>query len=217
VLTWEGFEPPYDRACPDADAYSCWWPRDFDRVATWYELVETVVLFDNQKYMDGGVSSGWRATISAHEWGHNLGLEDHAEGTVCDLGLLMGRGPHDLSGSPCMSSPSPQEADSVAQFYGYWGPADPDQDGFSNDRENWVGTDPRDNCSDIWFDAAWPLDIDNDRDIDAGGDVINYSGRMNAKPGSPLWWQRLDLNGDGKLNAGGDVIKYSGKIGNRCT
>ena len=147
--------------------------------------------------------------------GSQLNLEDHG-GNQCDTYLIMSVD-NNHSQPPCVAGPTWQEGDSVAQFYGDWGPADPDQDGFSNDRENWVGTDPRDNCSDIWFDAAWPLDINNDRLIAAVGDVLNYVNRGGARPGSPGWWQRLDLNTDSVIGAVGDVIKYSGKIGNRCT
>jgi thermitase len=94
---------------------------------------------------------------------------------------------------------------------------DDDGDGFSEAVEVWISTDTLDACPDDSNDAAWPLDINNNGVITTTGDVVAYSGRIGATPGSPNWWQRLDLDANGMITVAGDVIKYSGKVGATCT
>jgi len=94
---------------------------------------------------------------------------------------------------------------------------DTDCDGWTDDEESYVGTDSWDACPDGPSDAAWPLDIDNSRDIDVTGDVFEYVGRIGATPGSPNWWQRLDFDQDRAISVTGDVFIYVGKIGASCT
>jgi hypothetical protein len=94
---------------------------------------------------------------------------------------------------------------------------DTDCDDFTNTVEQYLGSDPYDNCPDSSSDDAWPLDINRDRWITVVGDVLNFSGRIGASPGDPNWWQRLDFNADGHITVVGDVLKYAGKIGQTCT
>jgi hypothetical protein len=94
---------------------------------------------------------------------------------------------------------------------------DTDCDGWTDSQESYVGTDSWDACPDSTGDAAWPLDINNDRVINLGFDVAPYAGRIGATPGSAKWWQRLDLNADGLINLGGDVMLYRNRIGSACT
>ena len=94
--------------------------------------------------------------------------------------------------------------------------ADDDDDGFDDDEELYVGTDPLDNCPDSPADAAWPLDVNNDGGINVVADVLNFRGRIGATPSAPNWWQRLDFNGDGLISVVGDVLMYRGRIGETC-
>jgi hypothetical protein len=95
--------------------------------------------------------------------------------------------------------------------------ADDDNDGFSDDNELCIGTDPLDACPDDPSDAAWPLDINNDGEIHVVTDVLNFRGRIGATPYAPNWWQRLDFNCDGLISVVGDVLMYRGRIGETCT
>jgi hypothetical protein len=92
-----------------------------------------------------------------------------------------------------------------------------DSDGFTNERELYLSTDPLDACADDLSDAAWPLDINNDGALTVPGDVLNFAGRIGAAPGNPDWWQRLDLNEDGAITVPGDVLMYAGNIGGACS
>jgi len=94
---------------------------------------------------------------------------------------------------------------------------DGDDDGFSDAREVYLGTDPLDACPDNSSDDAWPLDVDSSRDISVTGDIINYRGRLGSRPGDPNWWQRLDLDQSGDISVTGDVFKFRGKLGLTCT
>jgi hypothetical protein len=99
-----------------------------------------------------------------------------------------------------------------------WEPGTSDQDGdeWNNEDELYIGTDPFDDCPDNLSDAAWPLDINNDRDIDVSGDVFNYVGRIGATAGGPNYWRRLDLDVSGDIDVTGDVSMYIGRIGESC-
>jgi len=98
---------------------------------------------------------------------------------------------------------------------------DTDGDGFNNNVECYLPTDPADNCTNNpGVHDAWPLDVSMNKVITVVGDVLPYSGRIGAHgpPGpSPGWRQRLDLNMDNWLTVVGDVLKFSGKIGQSCT
>ena len=94
---------------------------------------------------------------------------------------------------------------------------DTDSDGFGNDDECYLGTDPLDACRDDPSDDAWPLDVSMDGQLSVVGDVLNFRGVIGATPGAPGWWQRLDYNGDGQLSVVGDVLLYRGRIGDTCT
>ena len=107
----------------------------------------------------------------------------------------------------------PQEYDDWARTFCF---DDTDCDGWTEDQESYLGTDPVDDCPNSSSHAAWPLDINNDRYITVSGDISNYSGRLGAQPGWPNWWQRLDLNADGYITVSGDVSKYAGKLGQTC-
>jgi hypothetical protein len=95
---------------------------------------------------------------------------------------------------------------------------DSDVDAYSDGVEQYLGTDPSDNCPDDPTDDAWPLDINMDTYVTVVGDVLNYTGTIGARwCGDGGWWTRLDLNADGVITVVGDVLRFSGKIGERCT
>ncbi|UCH87329.1 MAG: hypothetical protein JSU97_02770, partial [Dehalococcoidia bacterium] len=98
---------------------------------------------------------------------------------------------------------------------------DTDLDGFNNDVECYLPTDPADDCTnDPGVHDAWPLDVNIDTFVTVVGDVLPYSGRIGAWGGPPPdagWMQRLDLNMDNYITVVGDVLPFSGNIGASCT
>ena len=99
-----------------------------------------------------------------------------------------------------------------------WSPEDQDCDGFDDDVESYLGTDPLDSCPDeIGVHDAWPLDVNMDMAITVVGDALNFRGRIGAAQGSPEWWQRLDLNADNFITVVPDILYYRGLINTGCT
>jgi len=86
-----------------------------------------------------------------------------------------------------------------------------DNDGFADDKELYIGTDPFDACSDNISDPAWPFDINNDTKVNVG-DILKFSaeGVLLTKEGDPKFNRRYDLNADRKVNVG-DILLYSAK------
>lgn len=73
--------------------------------------------------------------------------------------------------------------------------ADADQDGFSNAKEQWLGTKFNQKCAQNASDHAWPADINNDTFIN-GGDVSTLVPYIKKeKP----YNKRYDLNQDGQI------------------
>jgi hypothetical protein len=106
--------------------------------------------------------------------------------------------------------------------------ADDDNDGFSDVVEQYLGTEPLDNCPN-WPPGpggnAWPADIDADGMLSVTGDVYNYVERLGAKSGpsaycpGPLlgnWSQRLDLNKSCDISVTGDIYYYVNRLGEKC-
>jgi len=88
---------------------------------------------------------------------------------------------------------------------------DDDNDGFNDDKERYIGTDPLDACSDNTSDPAWPFDINNDTKVNVG-DILKFSaeGVLLTKEGDPKFNRRYDLNADRKVNVG-DILLYPAK------
>jgi len=97
------------------------------------------------------------------------------------------------------------------------GAGDSDCDGFTNAVEQYLGTDPYDNCPDNSSDDAWPLDMNKDRDISFSFDVISYRGNIGKTVAQYPGVRRLDLNADGDISFSFDVMQYRGQIGKTCT
>jgi subtilisin-like proprotein convertase family protein len=96
------------------------------------------------------------------------------------------------------------------------GDPDDDNDSFDDDVEDYVGTDPLDDCPDGPSDDAWPLDNNMSGDLSITGDVFYYRGHIGATPGDPAWRQRLDLDMSGDISLTGDLFMYRGMIGQAC-
>jgi hypothetical protein len=207
-LRWEN--PEYQ--CPNPDVLGCWQALEWRYPPV---LLEALILFDYDNYMHEDVETDGRIAISAHEWGHNMSLDEHG-GDMCDSpGRIMAY--VDSDNQSCMTGPSPEEVDTVIDFYGLLGPDDGDGDGFTDAVELYIGTDRYDDCPDVvGSHDAWPPDIDMDRYVSAVGDLLNFSGRIGAVPGDPEWWHRLDVNADGVITVVGDVLPCADWYGESC-
>jgi len=205
-MRYEDPEDPYYQ-CDDPDWYGCWvFPPD----AVPPPWSVGIILFDYDIY--NSYTSSKKTAAAAHEWGHVMDLSSVAQQNCTQPWRIMGGNEN----GACILGPSGLEAWTVADLHG-WSSHHGDTDTFSDAVELYVGTDPNDRCPDSSSDAAWPLDINNDKEIDVTGDVFNFVGRIGATPGSPGWWQRLDLSVDESIDVSGDVFSYVGKVGLTCT
>lgn len=75
---------------------------------------------------------------------------------------------------------------------------DSDKDGFSDSQEFFMGTNPNVACPTSSTDNAWPVDVNNDKNIN-GGDVSTLVPYIN---GSKTYNKRYDLNQDNAINQG---------------
>jgi len=123
----------------------------------------------------------------------------------------------------CPAAWNPEQTNRDGDALGDVCDLDDDADGFNDDKEWWIGTDPLDNCSNINGASksdAWPLDQNKSKTITVAGDVLVYSGKIGGSLNSapPVSWslRRLDLNMSGTITVAGDVLIYSGKIGSSC-
>jgi hypothetical protein len=117
-LRWEGEEPGY-LYCSE-EAFGCFEVVECDGT----KMKRAAVYFDYDKYLSLG--SNERIAVSAHEWGHNLNLGDIPARYFCTNPprIMAAWGP---DGVGCITGPSPEEVQAVADFYS--GPGDTDGDG----------------------------------------------------------------------------------------
>jgi len=94
---------------------------------------------------------------------------------------------------------------------------DTDGDGFDDDVECYLPTDPLDDCPDDDSHDAWPLDMDMSTVINLTGDAAKYSGNIGKSVGSDPALRRLDLDMSSVINLTGDAAKYAGHIGDTCS
>ena len=92
---------------------------------------------------------------------------------------------------------------------------DSDGDGDEDDKENWMATDPYDDCPDNSNDPALAPDIDNNRSINVG-DVIQFRGVILTSFGDPGYDRRLDFNADTNVNIGDVLAGFLGRILTSC-
>jgi hypothetical protein len=78
---------------------------------------------------------------------------------------------------------------------------DTDCDGWTDDQESVIGTDPEDDCPDDRNDDAWPPDFDMNAWVNIL-DVVHFRGKFPPAPYDP----RYDLKTDGVINIL-DVVK----------
>lgn len=89
---------------------------------------------------------------------------------------------------------------------------DSDKDGFTNYRENKIGTDPNYACKTPTGVNAWPPDVNNDGTVNTL-DQSAIAGIFNARIGDSRYNRRYDLNADGAINSAdlGLDASYNGK------
>jgi len=117
----------------------------------------------------------------------------------------------------CPTTTSEDQTDTDADGWGDACDGDSDDDGFADQIEWYLGTDPADNCPDNGSDDAWPLDMDNSTSITVVADVFRYVGNIGRTISEYPSLRRLDLNGDGVITAVNDVTRfYRGMIGAFC-
>jgi len=91
-----------------------------------------------------------------------------------------------------------------------------------------LGTDPLDGCPNNpdpdgggpkpqMKHDAWPLDMDQSKDISVTGDVFRFRGNVGKSVATNWNVRRLDLDASGDISVTGDVFLYRGRIGNTCT
>lgn len=92
------------------------------------------------------------------------------------------------------------------------GSYDTDKDGFTNDIENKIGTDPNYSCTTPSGVGAWPPDVDNDKVVSTL-DLSKISSVFGAKVGDVKYNKRYDLDADGAITILdlSRASKYNGK------
>ena len=93
--------------------------------------------------------------------------------------------------------------------------SDNDNDGFVYKIEEYIGTDPNDNCPDGATDAAWPPDINNDKTVNTL-DVGAFRSVFSSKVGDANYNRRYDLNADQVINLS-DIYILRNYNGKSCT
>jgi hypothetical protein len=93
---------------------------------------------------------------------------------------------------------------------------DYDLDGFSDEVEFYIGTDPIDDCPDEPGDLdAWPYDNNMDTWSNVM-DVLRYKDNLQICLPDPDYVQRFDINADECVNVM-DVLLYKGHLQIQCT
>ena len=121
-VDWEGTQGYCETLSSDPDAIrfiGCFnWTYYLAPHGNHHHFASSLILFD-VNHPDGHTYASFgpnaQTAISAHEWGHNMGLEDHS-GTPCGVGLLMGETfdvDRKASDNPCFTGPTIGERASV--------------------------------------------------------------------------------------------------------
>ena len=83
--------------------------------------------------------------------------------------------------------------------------------------EAYLATDSLADCAVNEYHNAWPLDINNNRDLGVTDDVYSFRGMVGAKYGDSNFRKRLDFNANGDIGVTDDVYMYRGHIADKCT
>jgi len=114
----------------------------------------------------------------------------------------------------CLNDDNPEQADSDGDGLGDACDTDDDNDGIDDATEAYLGTDPKDNCSDTptSLDDPNPYDIAKDQSIDVG-DILMYKPVImtNVGPGTA----RYDLAADLSIDVG-DILMFKPVIMTTC-
>jgi putative hemolysin len=105
----------------------------------------------------------------------------------------------------CPSDYNPAQTDTDGDGLGNVCDPDDDNDGFTDDKELYMGTDPLDACPDNPSDDAWPPDVNRDTRANVG-DLLAFVPRLLTRVGDALYSPRFDLNVDGRVNVGDILI-----------
>jgi hypothetical protein len=209
----EGWLEPPDMYLPSADSqiwlYSCPIPEPY-----WFQQAEgTIYWLDVQAIPLGPEMFGWKTSME--HWNDDGVWSTGAEPID----------PLNWYGELLYPPGHPLFPASIDLSFQIWGQAcasgvDTDLDGFNDDVECYLPTDSRDDCTDNpGVHDAWPLDVNMDRFVTVGGDILPFRGRIGAwggPPADPNWMQRLDINMDNFLTVGGDVLPFRGMVGASC-
>jgi len=112
-MDWEGSAHGFCETATDVACYTISGPSHDNH----FDITSALILFDINHPLGHTYSSfgpNWQRAITAHEWGHILGLIDHA-GTQCNEGTLMGQVDTDrkATDNPCYGGPTAADRDGV--------------------------------------------------------------------------------------------------------
>jgi len=214
---WDGFEDA--DGCPDND-------NDMDGVWDWDE---GCIDFDDDDWCDMECLNIPEDFDSYQDWdgcpdadNDNDGFPDVTDDcpatdwTAGPDGIAdSGDEPHDVWGIPIQTR---EDYDGIIDWDGcHDSPGDDyDLDGFSDEVEFYIGTDPIDDCPDEPGDLdAWPYDNNMDTWSNVM-DVLQYKGHLQIPASDPGYVQRLDINADEWVNVM-DVLRYKDHLQIQCT
>lgn len=118
----------------------------------------------------------------------------------------------------CTNDDNPNQLDTDGDGDGDGCDNDDDDDTINDIVESYMGTDPKDNCSDDGSDPANPSDLDNNTQVNVGDLVQAFGGgKILKSAGDPLYSRRSDFNADQQVNVGDLVIAFgNSKVLTEC-